>query len=255
MLMLYFSGTGNSKYIAKQFAANMSADCHSIEENIDFTKLLSESDTVAVCYPIYGSCVPRIFREFVAQHTQSFAGKKLILFCTQMLFSGDGSRAFARLLPCLENQVIYAEHFRMPNNICNFWLFPVKDKERIRKKRAADRKLEQVCKDIQNGIVKRRGWNYFSTFLGKTQNLLWPIIERNDRGSFTVDNDCNRCGLCVRCCPVQNLALTENGIQQKNNCILCYRCANICPKKAATVMLHTKPKRQYKGITDNCNLP
>ena len=38
MLMLYFSGTGNSKYIANLFSKKVNAKCYSIEENIDFKK-------------------------------------------------------------------------------------------------------------------------------------------------------------------------------------------------------------------------
>lgn len=54
LLVLYFSGTGNSKFIARQFAAKMGAECHSIEEKTDFKKLFDQVDTVAVVYPIYG---------------------------------------------------------------------------------------------------------------------------------------------------------------------------------------------------------
>lgn len=248
MLMLYFSGTGNSEYLARQFADRMGADCRSIEENADFPTLLAGADTVAVCYPIYGSCVPRIMREFVVKHADGFAGKKLILFCTQMMFSGDGARSFARLLPGCERCIIYAEHFNMPNNISNFWLFPIREGERIRKQRAAEKKLERVCRDIQSGVVRRRGWSGFSRLLGKLQNTHWPAIEESRKSSFAADGDCNRCGLCVRRCPVQNLELTGDGVAQKDRCILCYRCVNLCPQKAATVMLHIKPKRQYKGI-------
>lgn len=248
MLVLYFSGTGNSEYIAKEFAAKTGADCHSIEENTDFTALLNASDTAAVCYPVYGSCVPRIMRSFAEKHSAALKKKKLIIFCTQMMFSGDGARAFARLLPGCDNRVIYAEHFNMPNNISNFWLFPVRDGERIRKQRAADKKLERVCRDIQNGVIKRRGWGGFSALLGKLQNTAWPRIEEKHKSSFTADGDCNLCGLCARRCPAGNLELCKNGVAQKDNCILCYRCVNLCPQKAATVMLHVKPKRQYGGI-------
>lgn len=248
MLMLYFSGTGNSEYIAQHFAAHMGADCHSIEEDVDFAALLHTTDTVAVCYPIYASCVPRILRDFVTTHSLVLAEKKLIIFCTQMMFSGDGARAFARLIPDCDDRVLYAEHFNMPNNISNFWLFPVREGERRRKQRAADRKLVRACRNIQSDIVKRRGWGSFSALLGKLQNAHWLDIEEKQRGSFTVDGDCNRCGLCVHRCPVQNLELSKDGVTQKNNCILCYRCVNLCPQKAATVLLHAKPKRQYKGI-------
>ena len=99
MLMLYFSGTGNSKYIARQFSSRMGCGCLSIEDNVDFNSLIRKTDTVAVCYPIYGSCVPRIMREFAKAHSEALKDKKLIIFCTQMMFSGDGARAFARLLP------------------------------------------------------------------------------------------------------------------------------------------------------------
>lgn len=248
MITLYFSGTGNSEYIAQCFSERMGAECHSIEENIDFASLLHTHDTIAVCYPIYGSSVPRIMRDFTARHNTALMEKKLIIFCTQMMFSGDGARAFARLIQGCDSRVIYAEHFNMPNNISNFWLFPVRDAERRRKQKAADCKLDRVCRDVQCGIVKRRGWGVFSKLLGKFQNAYWSTIEKGRAGSFAADSDCNRCGLCVRRCPVQNLELTEASVMQKNNCILCCRCVHLCPQKAASVMLHTKPKRQYRGI-------
>lgn len=249
MLMLYFSGTGNSEYIARRFSSLMHADCHSIEENADFNSLLAGTDTVAVCYPVYGSLVPRIMREFVSDHRAGFKNKQLIIFCTQMMFSGDGARAFARLLPGCDSRVIYAEHFCMPNNICNFFLFPIREGERIRKKKSADRKIKSVCHNIRHGIRKKRGWNPFSTILGKTQNLFFPKIEEKARGSFHAGKSCTQCGLCVKCCPMHNLEIRSGRVIQKNNCTLCYRCVNLCPQKAATVCLSAKPRRQYKGIT------
>lgn len=248
MVVIYFSGTGNSEYISRRFSDLMEAECHSIEEDVDFERLLSGAETLAVCYPIYGSLVPRIMREFVEKYKNIIREKELIIFCTQMMFSGDGARAFARLIPGCEKNVIYAEHFCMPNNICNFFLFPVRDKERIRKKRAADKKLEKTCQNIRRGISKKRGWHFFSTVLGKTQNVAFPGIEEKGRSAFAADQDCTGCGLCVKRCPMQNLELADGRVRQKDNCILCYRCVNLCPRRAATVLIHKKPKRQYKGI-------
>lgn len=253
MLVLYFSGTGNSEYIARQFADRMEADCHSIEEHVDFAALIAANAMVAFCYPIYGSCVPRILREFAVRHTKALNSKKLIIFCTQMMFSGDGAKAFARLLPGCDSNVIYAEHFNMPNNICNMWLLPIREGDRIRRQKDADKKLEQVCQDIRQGIVKKRGWGIFSHWLGLTQSAFWPGVEEKQRGSFIADGDCTRCGWCVNHCPMQNLTITAEGITQHNNCILCYRCVNFCPQKAATVLIHAKPKRQYKGIKKGGN--
>lgn len=248
MIVLYFSGTGNSKFIAKRFAEKMGADCHSIEENIDFQKLFHLADTVAVVYPIYGSCVPRIMREFAALYMADFQQKKLIIFCTQMIFSGDGAKAFARLIPNCEEHIIYAEHFKMPNNICNFPLFPVTQRELMRKPPKALKRLDGICEDIRNNVIKKRGWNIFSSILGKTQNIFFPNIEEKAKHSFHADDSCIKCGLCVRICPMNNLEIVNEQVIQKDNCTVCYRCVNACPKRAATVYLKAKPKRQYKGL-------
>ncbi len=215
---------------------------------MDFDSLISAADTLAVCYPIYGSMVPRIMREFVEMHGEVIRKKRLIIFCTQMMFSGDGAKAFTRLLPVCERQVLYAEHFHMPNNLCNIPFLPIREGERIRKKKAADRKLQRVCRDLQNGISKKRGWSRWSELLGRTQSASFPRSEERGRSSFHADGDCTRCGLCVRQCPMHNLELSEGGVVQKNNCTLCYRCVNNCPQKAVTVLLGRKPGRQYKGI-------
>lgn len=250
MVIVFFSGTGNSRFLAEQFAQRMEIKAYSIEEDLDFESLLGEEDTIAVCYPVYGSCVPRIMREFVLQYKTCFETKKIIIFCTQMLFSGDGARAFARLIPGCDDRVIYAEHFLMPNNICNFFLFPIREKEAAEKPRKALKKLDQVCRNIKNGVVKRRGWGIFSTLLGKTQNIAYPKLEEKGRSSFVTEESCIGCGLCVKRCPAHNLEMAGGKVMQKGNCTLCYRCVNLCPKQSCTVLIHTKPKKQYRGIKE-----
>ncbi len=250
MLMLYFSGTGNSKYIAQLFSKKTGAICHSIEDSVNFTKLINEHSTIAFCYPIYASCVPRILRDFVAAHVKELQNKSLIIFCTQLFFSGDGAYAFARLLPYAGKNVIYAEHFNMPNNICNFDMFPIKNGTQTHKYlHAAEKKMNTVCKHIEKGVVKKRGFNTFSALLGKIQSTSWPAVEEKKKSSVKTDADCNRCGACVRLCPVKNLSVDESGIKQHDSCILCYRCVNACPKKAITALLNKKPKVQYKGVS------
>ena len=72
-------------------------------------------------------------REFVSKYVEELKDKKLIIFCTQLFFSGDGARVFTDLLPKGYGEVIYAEHFNMPNNICNIKIFPIKNGEEIYK--------------------------------------------------------------------------------------------------------------------------
>jgi hypothetical protein len=155
MICIYFSGTGNTEFIAKLFSQKMDISCFSIEEDVDFGDLFGKSDQVAICYPIYGSRVPLIMREFVAKYTDVLVEKKLIILVTQVTFSGDGARVLCDLFPA-KPQVIYAEHFFMPNNICNFSLLrKASAKSILARMKRADRMMDKVCRDIQSGTIKK----------------------------------------------------------------------------------------------------
>ena len=131
------------------------------------------------------------------------------------------------------------------------FLFPITERERIKKPEKALKKLDLVCSDIQNGIVKKRGWNAFSTLLGKTQNIAYPKMERKGKSSFRTDETCIGCGLCVKSCPAHNLALVNGRVIQKNNCTLCYRCVL---NRAALCICIKNPKGNIKESDADKNL-
>ncbi len=250
MLVLYFSGTGNTKYIAEYFAEKMQAKYYSIEKEINFSEQLNNAEIIAFCYPIYGSTVPIIMREFVLKYKDHLSNKKIIIFCTQNLFSGDGARVFTELLENIDYNIIYAEHFNMPNNICNLFFYPLASKKKIKKYiEKANKKVNNICNNIDNKIIKKRGFNCFSKYLGLViQRTAFSKIEKKAKKDVRIALRCNQCLLCVEICPMKNLQNKENIIVQKGNCTFCYRCVNACPKKAITVLWHGKVKKQYTGI-------
>jgi len=227
----------------------MNAACHSIEEKIDFTGLIAPEDVIGFCYPIYGSRLPRLMREFVSMNEKSLKGKKLIIFCTQMIFSGDGSRVLTDLLPRDHAQVIYAEHFLMPNNVCNLFFLPVPGDKTIDWYLAkSQKKMQAVCENISNGKVRKRGFNPGSRALGLVQGVFLPGLEERAKKKVWISDDCDLCGLCVTICPMENLAVESGKIVTSDNCMMCYRCINKCPKKALKVFLKGRVKKQYAGV-------
>jgi len=249
MIMLYFSATGNSRYIAELFSGKMDAACHSIEEETDFAGLMASEDVIGFCYPIFGSRVPRLMREFIVAHMQSLENKKLIIFCTQMGGSGDGARALTDIFPHDYVNVIYAEHFLMPNNVCNLFILPLASKKVTRwYLKKAKKKMQRVCTNIKNGKIKKRGFNTVSRALGLIQGSFMPGIEKRAKDKVWIDEDCNQCCLCVSICPMENFKYESGKITTKNNCMMCYRCINKCPQKAISVFLRGKVKKQYIGV-------
>ncbi|MCL2815473.1 MAG: EFR1 family ferrodoxin [Oscillospiraceae bacterium] len=249
MVMLYFSGTGNSKYVAELFCRRMNAACHSVEEEIDFNELITSENIIGFCYPVYGSRVPRIMREFVKSHMESLKNKNLVIFCTQMYFSGDGARAFTDIFLRGYANVIYAEHFLMPNNVCNVFITPLPSQKTIKKYiTKAERKMRTVCDHIENGVIKKRGFNPGSRALGLIQGVFYPKLEKMTMNKVRVGSDCTQCNLCVEICPMNNFEKENGKIIPKNNCTICYRCINRCPQKAITIYFKGKIKKQYKGL-------
>jgi ferredoxin len=250
MVTLYFSGTGNSKYIAEYFSEEMDCENYSIEEKIDFKKLINSNDTIAFCYPSYGSCVPLIMRQFILEHKKELSGKKIIIFSTQLMFSGDGARVLIDLLEDVDFKVIYAEHFNMPNNICNLPIFPNPSKKKMEKYvQKSNKKIDKICKHIRRGAIRKRGFNIISKYLGLlSQRIYFKDIEIKAMKDVRINQDCILCGKCIRICPMNNLEEKDNWIEQKGNCTLCYRCVNKCPVKAITVLYHKKVKQQYSGF-------
>ena len=274
MLTLYFSATGNTKYIADLFSSEMGVACLSIEDDKNFTEENKSHDVIAFCYPVYASRVPRIMREFVAKHMSDLNGKKIIILVTQMMFSGDGARVFTDMFWDNAIEVVYAEHFNMPHNVGNIpILWKPSDRAIKRCIKKTNIKMMRICRDIKNGVVKKRGFSRFSSFLGSIQGKLWQgsskeinpgvsTIEERVKNGVKIHKECTVCYLCVSICPMKNLVCEKrNGVENdkrckesnrameivpQGNCIVCYRCVNRCPQKAITVMMvHIRPKWQY----------
>ena len=260
MLTLYFSGTGNTEYIANEFSKLMDAKCLSIEAEADFTHEIKSHETIAFCYPIYGSRAPRNLREFTARHMSDLTDKKIIILVTQAVFSGDGARVFTDMFWEDTIEVIYAEHIKMPVNVNNMLIFRKPSEKAIEKcLRKAKEKLQKISRDIDMGIVKKRGFSRFSQFLGNVQGVFWQgnskeidlstsSLEFKAKTGVKIHKECTLCNLCVGICPVKNLVNAQGSIVPQGNCVVCYRCINNCPEKAITVFFNKRPKWQYKGV-------
>lgn len=244
MIIFYFSGTGNTKFIAKTFSRFMNCESHSIEENIDFRELIIDNNIITLCYPIHFSKSPIIFMEFVDKYKDDLKGKKIISLCSQQFFSGDGARSIVDFLEDVE--VIYAEHFNMQNNITSLhWYYKLTKVNSNRNLKRNYKKLYKASEDIKNGKVRLRGFNNFSKTFGKFQNIKPERLKEKQANAVKINENCIMCNKCVVECPTKNLENNSEKIVSKNRCTFCFRCVNICPKQAITVIVHGEVKEQY----------
>lgn len=234
IVLFVFSGTGNTRFAAQAIAKRFEGETvklRSIEHHRDDAqKDIDDSDLVGIGYPIYGSDLPKIVKTFVA----SLAGKSkpAFVFCTQLLFSGDGAAVGGRLLRNQGFSVRWQEHFLLPNNISDVGflrLFAKASPEAIRKR--TERTAVRFVNRIRSGRTFRKGSNPLSLILGLFQRVPFRAMEESWANSrLRVDQElCVGCGICVRACPTRNFELTATKAVPGDACTLCYRCVNHCP--------------------------
>lgn len=251
MVIIYFSGTGNSEFVAKRFGKITNCKAYSIEENVDFSKIIGNNKIITLCFPIHFSRSPIFFQEFLVKHKEDFSGKKIISFATQQAYSGDGAKSVSYVLDNVE--VIYAEHFNMQNNITSMPLYyKLTKRNNKRCLIKTNQKLRFIANEVLADRRKLKGFSKFGELIGKTQNMGDDTIVEKRKNAVKINKDCILCNKCVMECPTNNLENIDSLICSNDSCTFCVRCVNICPKKAITVLIHGKVKEQYdiRNIVD-----
>lgn len=258
----YFSGTGNTLFIAGKLCEALSSkysyeifDIADAYTNLDCAAKLrqkaAEADVIMLAFPIYGSSPPIPMRAFVHGLNKLLCDKKVILAETQYFFSGDGAASIGRTVRQYGGIVIGAEHFNMPNNLSDCKVFGIKNDEAIKKTVAkATKKLDDFAATLLSGKATKKGFSLFPHAIGYfCQRRFWRKEEAKKRTKLKVDySRCTGCGLCAQKCPVCNMGIKNGKAIALNKCVLCYRCVNLCPNKAISIIGTEPPKTQYKGI-------
>ncbi|XMB72618.1 EFR1 family ferrodoxin [Mycoplasmatota bacterium WC30] len=251
-LYLYFSGTGNTKYVIDKFISlyeEKACIMKSIEHNdFDYKAAIMNADIVIIAYPIHDSMMPFIMIDFLEQYKENFRDKKIMTIVTQMLFSGDGGALAYRQLKSVNVKLLHSIHINMPNNLTNVPVFKALSLEKtdyITLK--ADMKIEDVVNKIKDGKTLKMGRKFYSWALGffTQRGLGKPFVKRLRKRLKIYHEKCIKCKKCIDLCPMDNLYLEADLIKTKNKCTLCYRCINACPTQAISQFMMKPPKIQY----------
>jgi ferredoxin len=63
---------------------------------------------------------------------------------------------------------------------------------------------------------------------------------------YSVSDDCIKCGICKKVCPVNNIDMDEAGLPYfKHHCEQCLACIQFCPKKAINYKNKTQSRKRY----------
>ena len=258
-MIFYFSGTGNTRWAARQLAKATGETLISITEalhNGKTTYRLAEGERIGFCFPVHGWQPPQIVRRFIRQ--LSLQGKDNTHFCYALCTCGDDIGRTDVLLRRTLQKAGWGLHavfsLRMRNTyVC----LPGFDTDSAEVEQAKEKtwktRLEEVIQVIEHEGRSTAADLIPGALPGLKTYVLRPLFNRFliSPSRFRVDEArCKHCGACAQVCPLQNISL-ENADRLPhwgNHCTHCLACYHVCTAHAVNYGSFTRHKGQVKVL-------
>lgn len=228
-MIYYFSGTGNSKWIAEELAKRTGDTAQSIvglTQDGPAIVYAGKESRIGFVFPIYAWGAPELVERFAKSVTVG-DGAYAFAVCTCGDEPGDAMKRFRRFFPYQG-----AWSFTMPNNYVIGVEVDAPELERQKIESARERLA------LVSGRILENAAEYDVTS-GKAARLktalIRPMFNAAARRTkpFFVTSACNGCGLCAKDCPTKAIELrSHKPVWVKRTCAMCTACINTCPTKA-----------------------
>lgn len=229
--IIYFSPTGNARYLAKKLADGLKCPKEDILP-LEFTdpQKLKPNDHLVLLYPIHGFNAPRTVKHFVRSLPPGlFESVSLIAVgCAGNWLNGAVSSDLRKSLLKKDYPIVVDEDLAMPLTfIMNF-----PDDLNFKLIAESERKIAALCTQILEMEPSDKEVQFRSklvNFVGKVEAPAARLFGLE----LHANKDCTSCGTCWNNCPQQNIKKKSNGLPGFGfNCIMCMRCIYNCPEQA-----------------------
>jgi len=246
-MILYFSATGNTEFIARELARHLDDECVNLLERVkknDHTPLHSEKPFI-VCAPVYVCEMPRFMSKYLKE--QSFSGSRDV-YC---IFTSGGYCGISGVLAkriFKKKGMTYHGHaeFKMPRNYVANNSYPMLAREEIEKRILTSRdQAKAVAEDIKAGRkLTARHVFLWESIVTIPFNPVWCKYKLTADAFYTTEA-CIGCGKCARLCPLNNISLVDKAPVWGDACTHCMACIGNCPTEAIEYGNITQEKEPY----------
>lgn len=250
-MIYYFSGTGNSKWVASRLATALDDRLISIGQCIvdgDFRHDLAEGERIGFVMPVYSWGPAPVVLDFIRKwHINGYRKGDYVY---AVFVCGDDIGLSVDLLRdtlgFIELQSAYS--VQMPNNYILLPGFDVDNKQLEQSKvERAQGRVDAVAQSIKKRErtvdVVTGGMPWLKS------HIVYPLFRKcwmSDKYFKADKSRCNGCGLCVRQCPTHNVQMSPSGVPQwQGSCQMCLSCIHRCPKRAIEYGKMTQSKGRY----------
>lgn len=245
-MVVYFTGTGNSRYCAQMLAAKLEdelVDAAGFIKHGIAAELISGKPWVFVA-PIYAWQMARVFADFI--RSGNFDGSKdayFVLTCGGEI--GNAGKSIESL--CREKgfRCKGVLQVQMPENYVA--MFSVPDEE------TCARMLAAACPILERAVEHiRKGEPFPPVKVGAVDKLKSGPVNKGFYAAFVkaekfhATDACVGCGKCVESCVLNNITLKSGKPAWGKTCTHCMACICGCPKTAIEYGKASAGKRRYQ---------
>ncbi len=249
-MIFYYSGCGNSRFVAETMAQKMNEKLifipTELKEKKDLVYTFSKDESLGFVFPVYAWAPAPIVLDFIKRMSLQTVPSYTYMVCT----AGDEVGQTAEILSIalkqkgLELQGRYG--VLMPETYINLPGFRLDTPEKEHAKIAAAReRIPQIVVSVlEKRCVRELTVGSMPWLKSHPVNALFRSILISDK-PFKVHDNCVSCGVCQDVCPVENITLVNGRPQWHHHCLCCMSCYHHCPQNAIHYGKQTVGKGQY----------
>jgi ferredoxin len=273
----YFSGTGNSLFVARDLVEKINGELISIPSVMEREMIRLESDMIGIIFPVYHQGIPFIIRRFINK-IDNLNDKYIFSICTYGDSPGISIKYLNEIIKSKGGKLAAGFSVNMPYNyitpsfvvknffksfklreisiekqqeMFNNWKKKLKDIYEYIKARE-EGEIETEAEVIENlvdlfnlrEILQKVVWLKVAGFKGDKNIPFQESLQLMDYG-FKSDEKCNNCGICSKICPVKNIIMDNGSPVWQHNCEQCFACLQWCPEEAIQFREGTSQGKRY----------
>ena len=248
-MILYFSATGNTRFIARQLATLLDDEALDLLDRIkrgDCSPIHSEKPFV-ICSPTYVCEMPRFFADYLRK-TPLVGSTEAYFIFTSGGYAGISGVLAKHLMRKKGLRYMGCAELTMPRNyIANDHYPELETAEIERRIRTSAEAIPSIASAIKSGehLKSRHVW-LFEVLITLPFNPVWCHV-RQGVGGFHATDKCVGCGKCARLCPLNRIEIQDGKpVWIGKSCSHCMSCIQNCPAEAIEYGEITQKKNRYR---------
>lgn len=231
-MILYYSGTGNSRYVARRLAERLGDEAVSLNERIKAGDVspVETGERLVVVTPTYAWRLPRLVRAWLNRAELTGAKRAwFVMTCGSEI--GNAGKYNRTLCAELGLEYMGTAQIIMPENYIAMFDAPDRDESRAIVA-AAEAHIDRAAEHISAGTPLPAAPLTLTDRMksGPVNPVFYKFCV--SAKAFTVSDKCISCGKCEKLCPTNSVTLQSGRPVWGDGCTHCMACICYCPVEA-----------------------